>query len=462
MMKSSYNTLFRIELLHEYFANRQCRDFEIVPSPETRVMLNRAKIICRNTDNKLLALIQQNDSGDPFFNTSKTKQYRNDFGGQVFRFYLKINNALFYNYTNLNVDLSGNKCFYFSNLAANKASNYLFVSSPVAAFTAGKQYLPGDLAQDPANGKVYEALKKYSAGKITELSDPLTWTAKELGSAHNTVPELVPGKTYHTGDLVKQPKKDNLFEALRKHSPDSPAALNDASLWKAREQGNLQFANENDQLECCGSTYNFKLAGPAKKLRISILGFNYDKTKPAYDVPAREDLSKSFDQPAESVGIDLAGIAPGKYLLRINDEERLVYYDPAIRSGKLFGVIEIFNFLGGSDDYSLLTGDEKLRHPDYQLLFAARRVLWKFIRKDGRAESITDSGDTGYQFSRSGDGFVSSSPIPLSENVIRTLSLEFNTTDFRLSPLPNPSPERFSKCTQDDYDYLCSEIYLNY
>jgi len=48
----------------------------------------------------------------------------------------------------------------------------------------------------------------------------------------------------------------------------------------------------------------------------------------------------------------------------------------------------------------------------------------------------------------------------LSESVLKTLTLEFNTTDFKLSPLPNPSPERFSKCNQNDYDYLCSEIYL--
>jgi hypothetical protein len=125
-------------------------------------------------------------------------------------------------------------------------------------------------------------------------------------------------------------------------------------------------------------------------------------------------------------------------------------------------VIEIFSHLPGDDDYSLLTADEKLKNPRYQLHFPNRRVLWKYIRKDGKAESITDTGETGFAFNLSGNDFVSAFPIALSENVIKTLRLDFNTKDFRIFPLPNPQVKRLATHNQHDYDYFCSEVYLNY
>jgi hypothetical protein len=36
-----------------------------------------------------------------------------------------------------------------------------------------------------------------------------------------------------------------------------------------------------------------------------------------------------------------------------------------------------------------------------------------------QAKTITDTGHTAYQFQLQGDSFVSSSPIPLSENVLK-------------------------------------------
>ena len=462
MIKSSYSVLFRVELLHEYFLNRQCKDFEIVPASDSKILFNRSKIIYRNHENKLIAFIQQNDAGEPFYNTASVKNYRKDFGKSVFRFYLTIKNSLFFNYTNINFNFADRKKFYFSNLSQNKASNYLFLSAPLSPFSVDRQYIPGDIVQDPQSGKVYEALKKYTSTKKTELTDPLLWISKDLSNVNNNVSDFVTGRLYNAGDLVKHPTKDNIFEATKRLTANLPAELNDPLLWIPRGLGQLQYASGNDAIECCGGKYNFTFTDPVKKAKIVILGFNYNAASPAYDVPVKENEVKSFAKPTRDVPVDFSPLPPGKYAVKVNDETRIIYYDPVMSAGNVFGIIEIFNFLPGSSDYTLLTEDEKIKNINYQLLFAARRVLWKYIRKDAKAQTITDTGTTAYQFELKGDGFVSSSPIPLSENVLKTLILEFNTTDFKLSPLPNPSPERFSKCNQNDYDYLCSEIYLNY
>ena len=462
MMKSSYAKLFKVELLHEYFSNRQCPDFEIFPSEDTKVLLNRAKISWRNTGNKLITFIEQNEAGEPRFNTTSVKHYRNDFGNSVFRFYLRLRNPVFFNYTNIDFDFNSQKKFYFNNLSRNSGSGYLFLSVPLSPFVLQKQYTPGDIVKDTGNGKVYEALKRYTSKRKTELSDPLLWSPKGMSSINNNITDLTIGKSYNPGDLVKEPKTENVFEAIKKFTANSQAELSDRSLWAQRGQGQMQYANGNDLIECSSGNYNFTVSNPVTKADISVFAFNYNPASPGYDVPIRDNEIKNFNQPGSIVPVNLSSVKQGKYLIKINGEAKEIYYDPAMNAGNVFGVIEIFNFLPANNEYSLLTEDEKIKEIDYQISFATRSVLWKYIRKDGKAQTVTDSGSTAYQFTLQGDGFVSSSPIPLSENALKTLALEFNTTDFKLSPLPNPSPERFGKCNQNDYDYLCSEIYLNY
>jgi hypothetical protein len=140
----------------------------------------------------------------------------------------------------------------------------------------------------------------------------------------------------------------------------------------------------------------------------------------------------------------------------------MIYYDPAINSSQTFGIIDIALDLPGQADYALLDDEEKLKSPRFTIQFANRQVLWKYVRKDARAEAVTDTGDTGYTFELAGDAFVSTAPIPLSETVCKTLKLDFNTTDYRLFPLPNPRAGNLGIFRRDEFDYLCSAVYLNY
>jgi hypothetical protein len=458
-MNSSYSILFSIELLHEYFLNRKSQHLEIIPAEDCQALFRKLGIQWRMAGHRLIAFIRENDVHEPFINNPPHKDYRKVFGKSVFRFYLKIKNPEFSSYTN--TDYHSGEKYYFSNLAANKENGFLYLSTPVDAFASNREYVPGDLARDPQTGSVYEAIRKHSSKKKAELTDPDLWAPKGLSKLAN-VTDHAPGKTYLPGDLVRKPATDHLFEAIRKHSSVSKSQLNDPAFWIERGQGQLQYPATADLVEHSQGTYSFPLPEPVKKAEIDILGFNFQPDSPAYDLGLGLRESKSFDKPVSQVPVSLARLQPGKYQLKVNKETRMIYYDPHLGLGDRVGVIEIFNHLPASHDYALLTGEEKIKQVNYSLVFPARRVLWKYIRKDSKAQTITDTGATGYEFKLTGDDFVSVSPIPLSEGVLSTLKLEFNTADFKLSPLPNPPVYYFGKCVQDDFEYLCSVMYLNY
>lgn len=461
-MNSRYNILFSIALQHEYFQNRKCTDFEIAPTADCLAHLKRMNIQWRYSDNHYYAFIEENNLHEPSLNVPPAKYYRKDHSKTVFRFYLKLKNPLFLNYTNLDPAFSNRKKFYFSNAAKNHDNGSLYLSAPVTPFANEKQYVPGNLVKDARTGKVYEALKKYTSKKKTELSDTALWVPKGLLNLSYQVTDYATGKSYSAGDLVKQANTGHLFEAVRKHTGTGDKDLDNPRLWSARGLGQLQYASDNDLITYSGSKFTFNLSEPVKKAEITVLGYNYDDAAPAFDVPVRESETKLFSSAVNEVPVSLALLQPGKYAIKVNKETTYVYYDPAVDITTASGVIEIFNHLPGNDEYAFLTDEEQIKSTAYQLLFPARRVLWKYIRKDGKAETITDTGDTGYAFNLKGDEFISSIPMPFSESPLKTLRLDFNTADFRLFPLPNPSIERLRKCAQDEYDYFCSEINLNY
>ena len=460
-MNSQYNILFSIVLQHEYFQNRRCTDFEISPSADCLVQLKRMNIQWRFFENRYYAFIEENSRHEPVLNTASAKYFRKDWGKTALRFYLKLKNPLFLNYTNIDRAYGNQKKFYFSNGAKNQDNGILYLSAPVPPFTNDKQYVPGNLAKDSRTGIVYEALKKYTGKKKAELTDPALWAPKSLLNLGYPVADYKAGRPYSPGDVIKSPSGD-LFEAIRKHAGGNEKDLDNASLWSSRGKGQLQYATSQDLVTCCNSKFVFLLSEPVKKADVSVFGYNYQATTPAYDVPVRENHATVFSTPVGSIPVNLSGLQPGRYDIKVNKETIPIYYDPAVDFSTTLGVIDIFNHLPGTDEYAFLTDEEQIRSATYQIFFPARRVLWKYIRKDGKADSITDTGDTGYAFTLKGDEFISSIPLPLSESPLKTLRLDFNTADFRLFPLPNPSIERLRKCTQDEYDYLCSEINLNY
>ncbi len=462
-MNLSYSTFFSVEFLHEYFANYKCTDLEIMPARDCRDVSKKMNIQWRAIENRLLALIRENDVQEPFINTPQNKLYRKYYNNTVFRFYIKLKNTDFLNYTNIDLTSgSSKKKLYFSNLTANKEGGKLYLSMPVKEYAIGKAYVPGKLVKDPVSGHVFEAIKKHTLKKKAQLTDPILWAQKGLLHLPKGVEEHAAGRTYSPGDLARKPATEKVYESIRKHTSTGEVELGDESLWLSRAQGILQYPTSNDMLEFTSGSYAFSVAAPVKKADISVFRFNYNAENPAYDLQAGVTENRQFETPAGQVVVDLSTLDAGKYLIKVNKETKTVYHDPSANSGNIIGIVEIFNHLPGTNDYALLTDDEKIKSAKYVIHFPNRRVLWKYIRRDGKAQSITDTGDTGYGFNLEGDDFVSTTPIPLSESVCKTLKLEFNTKDYRLFPLPNPPVQRLGRYTQHDFNYFCSEVYLNY
>src|SRR5689334_12869232 len=102
-MNFSYTPLFDIELLHEYFLNRKCKDVKILPTRDCVEISRRMNIQFREVENRLIAFIKENDEHEPFCNSGNGKFYRNYYNKTVFRFYLLLQNPQFLNYTNISL-----------------------------------------------------------------------------------------------------------------------------------------------------------------------------------------------------------------------------------------------------------------------------------------------------------------------------------------------------------------------
>lgn len=407
IMDTSYHILFTVEFLHEYFIDNKNRKAEVFPAKDSQLLFDNIDILYRNIDNKLVVLVRENDMQEPFINKPPNKWYRQSYSQSVFRFYLRLKDDDFFNYTH--APKKNNEIIYFSNLADNKIIT-------------------------PPSG------------------DAVFYLSRRIGN------QLI-GHEYIPGDFVMEPSSDKTFEALKKHTSTSTAELSDPTLWQPRQL--LQFVTKDDLMTYAGDYFVFTLSSAVRQATTKIFGFNFDSDTPDFSVLV-ETISQAFSTPVDQIKIDLHTLSPGRYKLEVEGESRVVYYDPYLAENNACGVIDIFNHLPAVSDYSFLDTDESIITKDYIIQFAARSVLWKYIRKDNKAQSITDTGGTNYVFNLSGNEFVSAIPIPLSEAPLNTLRLNLSTSDFDLYPLPNPPAKRLKAHHQDGYDYSSSEIFLNY
>ena len=95
-MNLVYKYLFTVELLHHYYRDGKCPDFEIVPTEDCLQQLRDSHLIWRFINNKLFVGIEI-DPADAKESTPALALA----DGIVLRFYLKLKNAAFINFTNL-------------------------------------------------------------------------------------------------------------------------------------------------------------------------------------------------------------------------------------------------------------------------------------------------------------------------------------------------------------------------
>lgn len=401
-MDINYEIFFSIELLHEYFTSGITTDLVFVPSEDCLHLFNRMDVQWRQLDNRMVGFIRVNDLNEPYTNIS-SKNFRASFGQKVFRIYLVSKNSSFLNFTNLPTPVPAN-ILYFSNLSANPVAGKNQLTRKLNDFAAAQPYLPGNLVLKPATLEVFESLTGYTSGTVADLGDPTRWATKGINA--------------YPGPL--------------------------------------------DQIESTSGVYLFPLPAGTLSVVVQIFGFNYSTAIPDYDQLLAGPTTVYFDKPPDSYSVPLDGLPAGKYKVQVNATTKMIYYDPQVSASGAFAVIELFNHLPDTDGYAMLSPVETVRGESYTLQFANRRVLWKFVRRDATAITLSDTGATAYSFVLNTDAFVSAIPIPLQETGISSLKLAFTPGHFDLAPLPSPSPARLVGFTQGGTNYLCAEMYLNY
>jgi hypothetical protein len=132
----------------------------------------------------------------------------------------------------------------------------------------------------------------------------------------------------------------------------------------------------------------------------------------------------------------------GKYKVQVNEDIRFVYLAPADITGLMPMFAEVFH-LPKTEAHSFIANDDTLKRTKYTLHFGSRRVYWKYKTRSTAIDKINDSSGT-YTFKPDGlRTFISSTPIPLSDKPIKTLS--GNTGALVVtSPLPNPRTDRLA------------------
>jgi hypothetical protein len=161
-MTTKYKILFMAELLHDYYSNQQCRDFDIIPSEETSRLLKSRRMMCKMVGNKLVVLVKVNtdgpDADKPFISISPEDK---------FLFYLQLNKPQFNTVTNLDSEkLREGKRYYFTNLHQNDLNGVLNLTQQIIQVAGPASYLPGDFTADGL-GNVFECIKS-----TTEANNP--------------------------------------------------------------------------------------------------------------------------------------------------------------------------------------------------------------------------------------------------------------------------------------------------
>jgi hypothetical protein len=172
-MTTKYKILFMTELLHEYYLNRQCYDFDVIPSAETRRLMKNKQMLYRVVANKLIVLVKVVNSG-----ANKDKPVAGLDPADKFLFYLQLNNHRFNVVTNIDTDkFSEGKRYYFTNLHQNSLDGSLSLTRQIKAIAGPAAYLPGDFTAD-AGGIVYECIK--SANETNNPPSSSFWQDRGL------------------------------------------------------------------------------------------------------------------------------------------------------------------------------------------------------------------------------------------------------------------------------------------
>ena len=392
-MKMKYSILFTVEILHDYYMNGQSADFEIRPSIDTISYLAGQKLVYKNIGNKLIVFAETDDDNKPVVSMSQFKKLS---------FYLKLLNAEFYNFSNLNYQPSKNQRYYFSNAYQTKAGTTLYLSPQISVYNSGTAYKAGSFAVNGSN---------------------------------------------------------DVFEAIRPSSSGDAHALNDAAYWVKR--GKFQYVNDESLIEVTSFVYDFEIA-PSTNFSINVFGENPSSGN--LDLQVLDTENRTFSQAQSSVQVRLEKLPKGRYRIEVNGQSKVVYLDKDALYSQILGMVEIVNIQPVSSAFSLIDGSGKLKQPKFNIRFANRLVYWRYQTRTADITAVNDSRPLPdkFIFTPAPDNqFISGRPLPLNEVPVNTISVE-STALGTVAHVANPGIARLTKLEKDGVTYYCAETNLNY
>jgi len=404
MTSISYSYFFRVELLHKYFANNICNDFIITPSVLTQTALNGNKMLARQYGNTLYGALQVDDLGKAFMTPSNSLQLT---------FFLRLNNPVFFNYTNLPSVYQSGKVYYFTNRNSNVGNGKNFISQAII-FSNTTTYHPGDLAPD-ANGVMFECISTCT-GIVPSAANSINWM---------------------------------------------PIDKN-------------RYISEADALQWMPSVSTYTFSTPQTSAIIQVLAFNTVNRTFTTNVLSK---TIPFAQSTKSFKLDLSVLSPGKYKLTVNGASKFIYINDELGANPAFAVIEIFNDSTLPAAYKLLTGttlNSPLYSINFLNRATIWKYVLNSGSKGNITVNPPDNPpnsppDDQLDFNFPGPSanvIVSGSPIPLSEAALN-ISLALTTVNNKpvnvnINDVACPSPRMLSTFSKGPDKYACSEIFLNY
>lgn len=203
---STYKELFSLNLMHDYYSDGKCPDFNITPTPECKEFLEDYHIIFKNKITGIQLVVATNDGSTPFIDISDVSK---------FTFYMKLNESAFGNYTVLD-DIDKDKIYAYDNQAGADGLTLTQVKR-------------SEITPPISDTTVFGVIDIY-AEQLSDLSTPSQYTISFTASALNwsyyfIVTQQSPEKTisiYNDEITFSGPETlDDLGQELGRKYPDN-------------------------------------------------------------------------------------------------------------------------------------------------------------------------------------------------------------------------------------------------
>jgi hypothetical protein len=398
-MSSSYKIVFRLELLHEYFADEAAKHLSVIPSEATSQLLRNHELKWKQSGNFLLVAAKTDSTGKPVKPwTPETK----------FVFYVLSENGLFQNITNPSPTPSAKNTYWLSNFSGNEMEepvsgggniSRLHLSKPIATHVSATVYQPGRLVIDGGTDELYECLKTTTGGTL----------------------------------------------------------LSNTSFW--RKRGKKQYITTADTETIVSSQLLFAVSSPATVFQIRWLGLTASNGTMNTELRAAE--IQKFETATNKISVSLHKIPAGRCRIEVNGESVIVVVKDTSLVSTPVAVVELMSDVGTNADFSLLNAGV-VADKRFTVRFCNKSVLWKYVAKTNDVTAINDSSSTlSFTNTLSPREFLSTAPYPLKEQPIKTISFTSAVLG-SVNSLSNASPSFLSEMEVDGDVFSCSSIYLNH